>query len=96
MRAQMDFQRAQFCALSGAQGTDGAQIGNLNCALISLCYYYYFLIKGTGHRKIYKSQKRGKNAKIALLGGKTGTAKRNPAIRFELCPLPSTAWRALA
>lgn len=93
MRAQIISQRAQKGTDQRAQGTDGAQIEKLICALINPSFYYSFLLKGTKAQNKYKPQDKRKNAENSRKTAKQGSVKENRRIWFDLCPLPSAAFR---
>lgn len=80
MRAQIIFQRAQKGTDQRAQGTDGAQMQKLICALRSICYYFSFLLKGTKAQNKYKPQDIIKKGIYRPKQGQKGTAKQNTAI----------------
>lgn len=91
MRAQMIFQRSKKGTDQRAQGTDGAQIADLICALAKYCFYFLFLLKGTGHRYKYKPYiiiKIGENKEKQRKRAPKKEIQRNA---FYLCPVPSTA-----
>lgn len=93
MRAQIILQRAQKGTDQRAQGTDGAQIEKLICALINPSFYYSFLLKCTKAQNKYKLEIIAKTAKNSGKRAKQGSANRNQRIWNDLCPVPSLAFR---
>lgn len=93
MRAQIVFEKGTEHCPVRAQGTDRAQNGKMNCALINPSFYYSFLLKGTGNRINNRLGIIAKTAKNSDKWAKQGFANRNRRIWNKLCPLPSVAFR---